>query len=47
MVRNFSEKGIEPKTKSSPNDVPQGDTQDGGKTVSAMAKRATNLGDNL
>ena len=47
MVRNFSEKGIEPKTKESPNDVPQGDTQDDGKTVSQMAKRATNLGDNL
>lgn len=47
MIRNFSEKGIEPKTKEEPNDVPQADSQDGGKSVSQMAKSATNLGDKL
>ena len=47
MIRNFSEKGIEPKTKEEPNDLPQADSQDGGKSVSQMAKSATNLGDKL
>ena len=47
MIANFSEKGIEPKTKKTPSDTPQGDSQDGGKTVSQMAKSATNLGNNL
>jgi hypothetical protein len=47
MIRNFSEKGIEPKTKKAPNDTPQGDTQDGGNTVSRMAKSATDVGDKL
>jgi hypothetical protein len=47
LVKNFSEKGIEPKTKDNENDLPQGDTQTGGDKVSQMAKSATNLGDNL
>jgi len=47
MIANFSEKGIEPKTKKTPSDTPQGDSRDGGKTVSQMAKSATNLSDNL
>jgi len=47
MIANFSEKGIEPKTKKTPSDTPQADSQDGGKTVSQMAKSATNLGNNL
>ena len=38
MIQNFSEKGIEPKTKKQATDTPQGDTA-GKDTVSKMAKR--------
>ena len=48
MVKNFNQTGIEPKTATDdPNEVPQGDTQDGGNTVSTMAKRATDVGADL
>lgn len=45
MVKNFSEKGIEPKTKDEPDATPQvsGDTE--GNTVTQMAKNATDLSD--
>ena len=46
MVANFSEKGIEPKTKNTPSDMSQGDRADS-NTVSKMAKSATDLGDKL
>jgi len=46
MVTNFSEKGIEPATKSSESDLPQQDAT-GDNTVSNMAKSATDLGNNL
>lgn len=47
MVANFSQKTVEPKTKKAASDTPQGDSQTGGKTVSSMAKNATDLGDKL
>ena len=47
MIRNFSEKGIDPKTKEEPDDVPQADSQDGFNTVSQRDKSATNFGDKL
>lgn len=47
LVANFSERGIEPKTKKAPSDVPQGDKTGSDATVGAMAKRATDLGDKL
>jgi len=47
LVRNFSEKGIDLKTKKEPSDVPQADSQDGNNKVSAMAKRATDVGAKL
>jgi len=46
MISNFSEKGIEPKTKNTPSDMSQGDRADS-NTVSKMAKSATDLGDKL
>ncbi len=45
MVKNFSEKGIEPNTKKPASDVPQADA--GTDKVSQMAKSATNVGDKL
>ena len=46
MVANFSEKGIEPKTKETiQSDTPQQDAE--GDKVAQMAKSATNLGDIL
>ena len=46
MVANFSEKGIEPKTKETiQSDTPQQDPE--GDAVGQMAKSATNLGDKL
>lgn len=48
MVKNYNKTGIEPKTaKEDPNEVPQGDSQDGGDTVNQMAKRATDVGADL
>lgn len=47
MVKNFDKVGIEPKTKNTlDNDGPQAEPE-GGDTVSQMAQRATDLGDNL
>lgn len=46
MIKNFSEKGIELKTKADADNTPQQDAQ-GDNTVSQMAKSATNLGDKL
>jgi len=46
MVANFNEIGITPKTKNAPSELPQGDTGDA-DTVSKMAKRATDLGNDL
>jgi hypothetical protein len=46
MIQNFSEKGIEPKTKKQATDTPQGDTA-GKDTVSKMAKSATDIGAKL
>ena len=46
MIQNFSEKGIEPKTKKQATDTPQGDTT-GSNTVAKMAKSATDIGDKL
>ena len=46
MIQNFSEKGIEPKTKKQATDTPQGDTA-GKDTVSKMAKSATDVGAKL
>jgi len=47
LVANFSERGIEPKTKKAPSDLPQGDRTGSDATVGSMAKRATKLGDKL
>jgi hypothetical protein len=46
MIQNFSEKGIEPKTKQQATDTPQGDTTDS-NTVASMAKSATDVGAKL
>jgi|TARA_R110001606_G_scaffold261476_2_gene409859 hypothetical protein len=48
MIQNFSERGIEPKTKeqSKAVDTPQGDTS-GNNSVAKMAKSATDIGDKL
>jgi hypothetical protein len=46
MIQNFSEKGIEPKTKKQATDTPQGDTT-GNNTVAKMAKSATDVGNKL
>ena len=46
MVQNFSEKGIEPKTKKAATSTPQGDTT-GNNTVAKMAKSATDVGNKL
>ena len=46
MIQNFSEKGIEPKTKQQATDTPQGDTT-GNNTVASMAKSATDVGAKL
>ena len=47
MIQNFSEKGIEPKTKQqATTDTPQGDTTNSNK-VSQMAKSATDVGAKL
>lgn len=45
MVQNFSERGIEVKTKNTKSDMPQGDRDSSGDTVGQMAKRATDLKD--
>jgi hypothetical protein len=47
LIANFSERGIEPKTKKAPSDMPQGDRTGSDASVGAMAKRATKLGDKL
>lgn len=48
MIRNFNEIGVDPKTQEEDkSEVPQADSQDGGNTVSQMAKRATNVGSDL
>ena len=47
LISNFSERGIEPKTKKTPSDIPQGDRSGAGASVGAMAKRATKLDDKL
>lgn len=47
MTANFSEKGIEPKTKKSATGANQADTDPGDKTVSTMAKSATDVGAKL
>lgn len=47
MIQNFSEKGIEPKTKKQATDTPQGDSQTGGDKVAQMAKSATDVGAKL
>ena len=47
MVANFSEKGIEPKTKETPSDSPVASGQADPNAGSSMAKSATDLGDNL
>ncbi len=47
MVANFSEKGIEPKTKKPANDTPQGDIDGSAEKVSQMAKSATDVGSKL
>lgn len=47
MVANFSEKGIEPKTKEQPSDSPVASGEADPKAVSNMAKSATDLGDKL
>ena len=44
MVKNFSEKGIELKTKKAATDTPQADGQPGDTTVAQMAKSATDVG---
>ena len=46
MIQNFSEKGIEPKTKQQTTNTPQGDTT-GNNTVASMAKSATDVGAKL
>tara|TARA_Y100000389_G_C17397294_1_gene483308 strand:+ start:476 stop:877 length:402 start_codon:yes stop_codon:yes gene_type:complete len=47
MVANFSEKGIEPKTKEQPTDSPVASGEADPNAVSNMAKSATDLGDKL
>ena len=47
MVKNFSEKGIEPKTKKAGTDTPQADGQPGDTPVANMAKSATDVGATL
>ena len=47
MIQNFSEKGIEPKTKKQATDTPQGDSQTGGDKGAQMAKSATDVGAKL
>tara|TARA_B100002019_G_scaffold43150_2_gene36216 strand:- start:30910 stop:31131 length:222 start_codon:yes stop_codon:yes gene_type:complete len=47
MTANFSEKGIEPKTKKPAKGTNQADTDQGDKTVSQMAKSATDVGAKL
>ena len=47
MVANFSEKGIEPKTKEQPSDSPVASGEADPNAVSNMAKSATDLGDKL
>lgn len=48
MVANFNKKGIVPKTATeNPEDAPQSDREEGGNTVSQMAKRATDVGADL
>ena len=47
MVANFSEKGIEPKTKETPSDSPVASGEADPNAVSSMAKSATDLGDKL
>lgn len=45
MVKDFNEKGVTPKTANEPEETPQAEPA-GGDKVAAMAKSATNLGDN-
>lgn len=47
MVKNFDKVGIEPKTKNELDDGSTDAGSQGGDTVSQMAQRATDLGDNL
>ena len=47
MVANFSEKGIEPKTKKPATGTPQADGAEGDTTVQQMAKSATDVGAKL
>ena len=47
MVANFSEKGIEPKTKKPASDIPKADGEEGDTTVANMAKSATDVGATL
>lgn len=47
MVANFSEKGVEPKTKSEPSDSPVASGEADPEAVSKMAKSATDLGAKL
>ena len=47
MIANFSEKGIEPKTKEAPSDSPVASGEADPNAVSSMAKSATDLGDKL
>lgn len=46
LIADFTERGIEPKTKKAPTNVPQGDKSSSKDSVGAMAKRATNLSNN-
>ena len=47
LVKNISEKGIAPKTKKPATGTNQADTDKGDKTVSQMAKSATDIGAKL
>jgi len=47
MVKNFDQQGIEPKTKQTIDDSPTKNTDQDDKTVSQMAKSATDLGEKL
>jgi len=47
MVKNFDKTGIEPKTKNELDDGGPQAEPEGGDTVGQMAKRATDLGDDL
>lgn len=47
MIANFSEKGIEPKTKETPSDSPVANGEADPNAVSSMAKSATDLGNKL